>query len=80
MDSLYKMVGKDNLIELNNLVRDFFDCFSGLKYYELRDELEEKIDSDNVRFYNNCIERRDVILFKMREKKMNSEVSNCLVR
>ena len=80
MDSLYKIVGQDNLIELNELVNDFFEYFSEFKFYALCDELGEKLDTDNVRFYNKCIERKNIILSKMREKKLESEESNSLVK
>lgn len=80
MDSLYNVIGQDNLVALNKLIRDFFDYFSEFKFYTLCDEINKKLDTDNVSFFERCVERRDIILSKMKDKKVDYEINNSFAR
>lgn len=76
MTVLYNKVGKDNLLELNQLVTDFHDYFSGFTIYKLYEELEKKLDTDRVRFFYKCVSKRDELMVKMKEKELEY-ISSC---
>lgn len=63
----YEKIGEDNLLELNQLVHDFAERFSGFKYYDLCDKLRDKVMDEDVEFYNECIRKSNMIFNNMQE-------------
>jgi len=71
---LYDTVGKENFDELNSLFDIYEQNFSQFKnYVQLIEDLKEKKDTELTRIYYKIIEKRDLILNKMKNyKKINS--------
>lgn len=71
---LYDTVGKENFDELNSLFDIYEQNFSQFKnYVQLIEDLKEKKDTELTRIYYKIIEKRDLILDKMKNyKKINS--------
>lgn len=66
MNVLYNLVGEKNFLMLNDLINEFFNyfgCFA--EFNKLYNDLKLGIITDKVRFYNQCIVRKDEILNKM---------------
>lgn len=62
-------VGKENFEELNNLFQIFYKHFAGAKLYGLLDDLKNNQQTKEVEIYTDLINKRDIILKKMREYK-----------
>ena len=62
-------MGKENFEELNNLFQIFYKHFAGAKLYGLLDDLKNNQQTKEVEIYTDLINKRDIILKKMREYK-----------
>ena len=81
VDSLYEKIGKDNFLELNKLVNDFSLYFNAdYRIYKLYDELDKKLDTDNVRFFYECINKRDELLSRMKEVNLSYVNNNSFAK
>lgn len=72
IEIIWNKVGKENFDELNQLFHEFNESFPEFVYYRMRDDLSNKRDTELVRKYNNLLERRDMVLLKMREYSKSS--------
>ena len=66
-------VGKENFDELNFLFKIFYENFKGMEYYRLGKSLKNKEDTEQTRIYYNLIEKRNIILQKMRNYSTTQE-------
>ena len=74
IEIIWNKVGKDNFDELNSLFDIYFKNFSGMKIYSLYSSLKKNEDNEMTRIYYELINRRDIIMTRMREYNMdNSE-------
>ena len=68
---IWNRVGKENFDDLNNLFIIYQEKLSGSQYYKLRNDLENKKESEETRIYYNLIAKRDEILARMRTYNPN---------
>ena len=68
MDYLYNLVGRDNFLELNELINNFADYFDDKKYYEMFDDWNDWIDTVDTIYFDECLEKSRIILEKMKER------------
>lgn len=76
IDVIFNEVGKENFDELNNLFSVYFESFGGMKIYNLLNSLHNNEDNELTRTYNELIEKRDLILEKMKNYKKKQEIDN----
>ena len=69
---LFNEVGKENFEMLNELAYEYENTFSGLKIYKVISELHDGIESEDTLYHKNCVTRKDEILAKMREHKLQN--------
>ena len=67
---IYEAVGEENFDELNNLIKFFYENYKEMKIYSLRRALNNNEDNEMTRTYYEIIEKRDAILDKMRNYKI----------
>ena len=68
MDYLYNLVGRDNFLELNELINNFADYFDDKKYYEMFDDWNDWIGTVDTIYFDECLEKSRIILEKMKER------------
>ena len=65
-EAIYNEIGEDNFNELNELIKDFYHNFEGMKIYSLRSSLKKEEDNEMTRTFYEMILKRNQILEKMR--------------
>ena len=69
-------VGKENFNELNSLFKIFYENFKGMEFYRLVKSLNNKEDTEKTRIYYNLIERRNIILERMKNHSEKKELTS----
>lgn len=68
--NLFNKVGKENLIDLNNLIVKFFDNFDGMVYYSLIRDLRDKKETERTILYNELLEESKNIFSRMQSYQL----------
>lgn len=76
LEKLFSKVGYDNMIDLNQLVSEYGEHFSGFNYYQLIDDLKAKNDTEEVRYFKSSIEKANQILEKMTNQNQQQLETN----
>lgn len=69
MDVLTNEVGYDNLVDLNNLIKNFFVDFQGFSYYQVIKDIKDKVKNESTELYFEYYNKSRDILNKMKEYK-----------
>ena len=68
IDVIFESVGKDNFDQLSDLVNSFHGhLINGFDSRDLRFDLANDFDTDEVKIYNDLCSKRDIILNNMKE-------------
>ncbi len=73
MDILFNKVGKDNFMEMNQLVKDYLEYFAGFKGYNTISAINEGRENEDTRYYFACMENARRITENMHNYKMEDE-------
>lgn len=71
---IFDMVGKENFDSLNDLFNTFNNCFNGLNYYHLMDDLSNDKENDDTKLFNEIVKKKDNILSSMRDYSKNKGI------